>query len=484
MSKKNEHPGSRVQKGKPRELPESEAHDRLRGLLAELYCAINQTLTPTDQFIEGFFRLRPHLAGKGRTFLAATVFSLLRRRPRVLLLNHWALRGSAPSSPASMKEYIVQVPPIEETAMAMYLWLLEDVQVERRKASAMTELALEQAVLGTLAAEKDLHGTLDAMKSFAGRVEADPELKDAPALIRHAARYSAAPELLERWIARFGEGEALKLAASFQEPAPLDIRVNPHVRSRDEVMEAFRGKEIAAEAGAYSVDCIRLLKKSPLKEAPGYHDGAFEIHEQASQLASRALAPEQTWKVLDACAGAGGKTIHLASIMGGKGVVYANDTAAERMQPLERRIPQNRLTNVRVLWPGTTTLHGPYDGVLIDAPCLGLGRLRREPTLHWRRELPERIAETTALQLECIRLYAPLVKQGGVLVYATCSFEPEETTGMVRELMALMPDLRPEALPFDHPDPVSSMNEDRSQVTLLPSRHNTDGFFIARFRRG
>ena len=461
-------------------IPESEQHDRLRGRLAELYYAVIRTTTPTDQFVEGFFRTRPQIAMKGRMFLAAALYSLLRRRPQLLMLREWAERQSGAPS---LMEAIAGTHPLEEAALATYLWLAKDLGAESRKAEALTLTAMDHAAEQGVATKEELDALSATVGDFARRVAKDPALSHAPRAIQLAAEFSIAPELLQRWTAERGEAAAVALAKAFHQPAPLDVRVNRHRKSREDVLQHMREHRLEVSPGAYSDDCIRFVKKASLKDLPAMKEGWCEIHEQASQLVSLAVAPEPGWKILDACAGAGGKTIHLASLMGGKGVVYAHDTDPARLKPLEQRIPRNQLTNVRIAWPGTAAMFAPYDAVLIDAPCLGLGRLRREPTLQWRGPMDARIAETTAQQRECLALYAPLVKPGGILVYATCSFEPEETTGMMAELQRSFPDFAPDWLPFQNEKIRASQSADRSSLTMLPSTHNTDGFFIARMRR-
>ena len=189
--------------------------------------------------------------------------------------------------------------------------------------------------------------------------------------------------------------------------------------------------------------------------------------------------------MLDACAGAGGKTLHLSALMKNKGEICAHDTRAERAVELKARLRRAGADNVRVLEPKGAAGRAPYDAVLIDAPCLGLGTLRRNPDLAWRGTIATRMADVVAMQWETLRAYAPLVKPGGILVYAVCSFEPEETTELLARFEKEYPMFRPDSLEraFSFNDVQDLVTEGQSQLLLLPHRQGTDGFFLARWKR-
>lgn len=460
-------------------VPESPAHDELRSVLLELYAAILGSTAPTDQFIGGFLRQRPMVRGGARTFLAAAVYSLLRFRVRTV---HLAIYADNPNPPPPADGIVPPafLPPAEEAAFALYRWLREDLDASVDKAFALT---VEAGRLLTGRAGTPMPA--DRLMDFAQRFELDRELRHAPALARDAASCSLPPEILARWIDRFGREAALNLARSFALSAPLDLRVNRHRVSRDEALARLHSEGIDATPGIYSSDCVQIVRKGPLKKSAAWQAGLFEVQEQASQLVSLAVDPQPGWRILDACAGGGGKAMHLASLAGEGSTVYTHDIEPSRMEPIAKRAAASGLANIRVIDGAGLQREAPFDAVLIDAPCLGLGRLRRDPTVAWRGNLADRIREVTEQQRACLHAYAPLVKPGGVLVYATCSFEPEETTILLQERDQVAPDLHPDPLPasFDHPDLVPWHGCESSQVTLLPSAHGTDGFFIARFRK-
>ena len=316
------------------------------------------------------------------------------------------------------------------------------------------------------------------------RMLADRELSAAPAGWLDAARLSVPVALLARWRQRMGLSQADALARALGEPAPVMARANKILSSRDKLAERLRSSGFESEPGALAPDALRLRSRVDLARTP-FHEGWFEFQDEGSQLVSIALDPKPGWRVLDACAGSGGKTLHLAAMMKNKGDVFAHDTRVASLESLRRRVRRSGAQNVRILDPGTAAERGPYDAVLIDAPCLGLGTLRRNPDMAWRGEIGARLAEMTAMQAECIRAYAPLVKPGGVLVYATCSLEPEENEGAVEFLRREFPDFAPEsvkkALEWNK---VRGVGEPAvGRLVLLPHLHGTDGFFIQRLKR-
>ena len=474
------------QPAKPTSFPDSPKHDDLRGYLLELYARVLGARIPTDQFVGGFLRRRPTLVGGAKGFLAATLYSLLRNRYKTLLLAAGAENAAQLPSPSHPESLLTAFSAPIEAALAMARWLQQDMGLERGAAMGAMEKALAAArSREPLPGEEPLSWEgpiLDTVRGFSRRIANDPGLAKAPELLRAAMRTSAAPELLERWQARFGVAEGEALAQSFAGYAPLDLRLSLRRCPTDRALEVLAAAGVEAARAPYSPDGIRLLQKVALRRLEEFKEEWYEVQDEGSQLVSHAVAPQPGWKVLDACAGAGGKTLHLAELGGPECRIFAHDQEAARLEPLRKRHTLAGLENIRILEPGTAAEHGPYDAVLIDAPCLALGRLRRDPALAWRAPLGERLAEANALQRQCFQQYASMVKPGGVLVYAVCSIEPEETTGMVDALAEVAPELVPDSLPgpFANPElhgPVPS------QATLLPSVQGTDGFFIARWRR-
>jgi 16S rRNA (cytosine967-C5)-methyltransferase len=293
--------------------------------------------------------------------------------------------------------------------------------------------------------------------------------------------------LWERLVAQYGEAEALTLARTMQQSAPLDLRVNTLKAQRDAVLERLRSEGIAAEATQLSSIGIRLTEKIPLHKHPLFLDGTIEVQDEGSQLLALLVAPRRGEMVADFCAGAGGKTLALGAQMANTGRLYAFDVSERRLANLKPRMARSGLSNVHPQLLGSERdpklkrLIGKFDRVLVDAPCSGLGTLRRNPDLKWRQTEMD-IAELTAKQSTILDSAARLVKAGGRLVYATCSLLREENEDIVEGFLATHPEFK--CLNAAEVLAQGKVAVDSGQyLQLLPHHHNTDGFFGAVFVR-
>jgi 16S rRNA (cytosine967-C5)-methyltransferase len=223
---------------------------------------------------------------------------------------------------------------------------------------------------------------------------------------------------------------------------------------------------------------VELLAEADITKTQAFTSGLVEVQDLGSQLilASAAIAPGGRW--LDACAGAGGKTLQLATLLGPAGHIDAFDIRPAALKELQIRAQRARLTTIALLSAPPTAL---YDGVLVDAPCTGTGTWRRAPHLKWTTT-PAQVTAAAAQQLALLTHYAALVRPGGQLIYATCSLSRFENEAVVTDFLAANPAFKPEppaaarAFGFT-PDPATG------GLTLLPAKHNTDGFFVATLRR-
>ncbi len=453
-------------------IPESPRHDQLRGWLSQLYRELIVQPYPPMDVIGRFLRTQARISGSPGRFLAASASAMLRARIRLLTLLQWADR-KVPAFEWEEAQAVPEAIPSEREALfAMIRWLMEDC-------GAKPDDAVRLVIAALRASGGENHEDAADLQEFAIRLSRDPDLTMAPGVVRESARWSIARDLVERWAQRFGPDKATALFESMGRPAPLDVRVNRLKTKRRHVVGAFNENQIPCEASKWSRDGVRVLKKANLRPLASYNDGWFEVQDEGSQLVSLALSPQPGWRVLDACAGGGGKSLHMATLMHNQGEVFAHDASEERLEGLRKRLGRAGTSCIRLQKPGTSRDKSPYDSVLIDAPCLGFGTLRRSPELMLRGSLADRLKETAALQRECIETYAPLVKKGGALVYAVCSFEPEETFDQLQiiEKMGFRPFRLNQASLF--PGTLSP----KHTVTLLPSVHQTDGFFIARYVR-
>lgn len=257
----------------------------------------------------------------------------------------------------------------------------------------------------------------------------------------------------------------------------INTRANVWVRlqcnDRNIVLDEFRSKQWTWESAADFPDALCLPPNAEVANTDAYRRGFLEIQDLGSQLvlATAPIPPGGRW--LDACAGAGGKTLQLARLLGDAGHVDATDIRPEILEELRDRAQRARLTNVRI-----TNLPEPaYDGILVDAPCSGSGTWRRQPHLKWYVK-PENIASFAKTQREILATHAPRVKAGGLLIYATCSMSQQENHDVVAAFLESHPQYRPQPAADTHGGTFDGLG-----TTLLPGTRNTDGFYVATLRR-
>ena len=293
--------------------------------------------------------------------------------------------------------------------------------------------------------------------------------------------------LVERLLPVFPEDQLEALAQALNRPAPLDLRVNPMHLGRDALCAAL------AESGVTAVPCplspqgVRLEGKPALQKHPLFLAGGFEVQDEGSQLLGLLVQPRRGELVVDFCAGAGGKTLQLGAMMRSTGRLYAFDVAERRLTKLKQRVARAGLSNVHPVLIAherdakVKRLAGKADRVLVDAPCSGLGTLRRNPDLKWRQS-PESVAEMITKQRSILESAARMVRPGGRLVYATCSLLPEENDGVVDAFVAAHPQFH--AVSAEEVLAAQGVSlACGPRMSLLPHRHDTDGFYAAVLER-
>jgi 16S rRNA (cytosine967-C5)-methyltransferase len=288
--------------------------------------------------------------------------------------------------------------------------------------------------------------------------------------------------LVERWLDFYGIDETIAICRENNRmPEPV-VRVNGLKATRDEVIAALAAEKIAAGKTRYSADGLFLSTAVGLRETKAFRDGLIRVQDEASQLVAWLVHPQPGERILDLCAGAGGKTLHLAALMENKGGITAVDLHPDKLHLLTADAGRLGATIVTTHAGNTTTLpesfRGAFDRVLLDAPCSGLGTLRRNPEIRWRI-VPHELEKSMSLQKRLLRKAADCVKPGGRLVYSVCTVTPEENESVVADLLATRPEFKtipPEGIP---PELIDADGFFRT----FPHRHGTDGFFGAVFIR-
>lgn len=278
------------------------------------------------------------------------------------------------------------------------------------------------------------------------------------------------------------------LADSLGRPAGLDLRVNLIKAKRSEVQEALVRLGIAAEPTPYSPWGLRLADKPPLAQLDLFRQGLIEVQDEGSQLLALLLDARRGEMVADFCAGAGGKTLAIGATMRSTGRLYAFDTSAHRLDALKPRLARSGLSNVHPVVIAherderIKRLTGKMDRVLVDAPCSGLGTLRRNPDLKWRQS-PQSVTELVHKQQAILSSAARLLKPGGRLVYATCSLLQAENEAVAKAFGQSHADFEPVDAGTCLPDELRTDLVEAGCLRLWPHRHRTDGFYAAVWRR-
>jgi len=393
---------------------------------------------PADGTLSRYFRDHPKLGSRERGVIAEAVYGLLRNKA---IYTSFAESGNGPTM--------------------------------RR----MTLLGLADAV-----SIESLGGLSEEETEWLTRVaEIDRNLM--PPLMR-----SNLPQwLFDKLVARDGEAATLQLAYAMNQPAPLDLRVNSLKANRDEVIAALAEAPILCEPTPYAPLGLRVIKKPVLQNLPLFKSGAIEVQDEGSQLLAQIVGAKRGEMVVDFCAGAGGKTLALGATMRNTGRLYAFDVSDKRLAKLKPRMARSGLSNIHPVLIAhendgkVKRLAGKIDRVLVDAPCSGLGTLRRNPDVKWR-QTPEAIAEMNLKQIAILSSAARLVKSGGRLVYGTCSLLDEENEAIAAQFLAAHEDFS--LVPMK--DVLAEQKialEMGDYLKLLPHQHQTDGFFAAVFVR-
>jgi 16S rRNA (cytosine967-C5)-methyltransferase len=306
--------------------------------------------------------------------------------------------------------------------------------------------------------------------------------------VMHKSSRSNMPKwLFDKLVEQMGEEETLLLADGVNAPAPLDLRVNAMKATRDEVAAKLLEAPIRSTPTPFSPLGLRVLQKPALQNLPLFKDGLIEVQDEGSQILSAIVGAKRGEMVVDFCAGAGGKTLALGATMRNTGRLYAFDVSEKRLAKLKPRLARSGLSNVHPVQIAherdakIKRLAGKIDRVLVDAPCSGLGTLRRNPDVKWRQQ-PSAIGELQVKQAAILAGAARLLKGGGRLVYATCSFLDDENDFIAKQFLETHPDF--ELVPMSKVLAEQKIElEMGDYLKLLPHKHQTDGFFAAVFER-
>jgi len=298
--------------------------------------------------------------------------------------------------------------------------------------------------------------------------------------------YSHPQWLVDRWLAYFGREQAKALMLANNQKAPLVVRVNQRTTTRAAMLARWQECGIIAKPSVISPQGIRLPTGVSIEALPGFAEGHFQVQSEASQLVSHLVGPVSGETVLDACAAPGGKATHLAELIGDRGKIIAIDTSARGIGRIAQNAERLKLTSLQAIRTDASqalpdSLAGPYDRILVDAPCSGLGTLRSHPEIKWQRNDSD-IARLAALQARILQSVAARLKAGGVLVYSTCTLTIDENERVIENFLRQNSQFELTGAARYLPESARHMVRDK-YFQALPQRDNTDGFFAARMRK-
>ena len=287
--------------------------------------------------------------------------------------------------------------------------------------------------------------------------------------------------LVERWLARFGVEATRALMVANNRAVPVGLRVNRLRGTREQLIERLATEGVSAAPARYSPDLVWVEAHHAPGSLAAFREGWCTVQDESESLVGRLAAPQPHERLLDLCAAPGGKCTHLAELMGDEGEVWAMERDAARAASLENTVARLATHSVHVVQGDgrTYTFPMPFDRVLVDAPCSGLGVIGRRADARWRKG-PDALREMPPIQLDLLAAGGRRARPGGVLVYSVCSFEPEETVAVVERFLRQSPSFVLESAAGLVPEDVVDEN---GFMRLLPHVHGCDGAFAARFRR-
>ncbi len=442
----------------------------LFGHTVEVYDLIFRQAKPADSVIDQFFRSRKYLGSHDRRFIAETTYGMLRFKKTL----EWIHRAIQVQIPINQNTQPLSAPSsIQLLLLYLVLFNGEEIGAVREDASEMPG--------------KNIGEMLKAGVSIFAEKKFSSDTAEQLAI-----EFSFPEWIVQEWIKQFGIDETVRLCSALNTPAPLTLRVNMLKTTVEDCQLALEKEGVKTERTQFSPFGLRVAKRINIFQLKSFRDGLFEVQDEGSQLLPLLVDPKPSSKVVDACAGGGGKSLELAALMKNRGEIFALDVNTFRLDGLRKRVRRSGVDTIRirsvVADDVPSELIGFADNVLIDAPCSGLGTIRRNPGLKWS-VTEQTVTELHAKQLSILSQYAQCVKPNGRLVYATCTFMNAENEDVVESFLQSHPEftlLQPAKILERYNLVQNSFGT--SLVTggfmkLFPHLHGTDGFFAAVLQR-
>ncbi|WP_300462477.1 16S rRNA (cytosine(967)-C(5))-methyltransferase RsmB [Desulfobacula sp.] len=443
-----------------------------RHIALTVLCAWHKTDSTLDKSLEAYSEDISGLSKNDRGLCNALIFGVLRHREAL----DWILRAFS-----NTRFERIDAAPLYLLRIALFQILYMDrIPVF---AAIHTSVDMAKKIAG-----KKIAGFINAVlrnasENFSTVPLPDPA-KDAAKFI--SVRYSLPIWLSRKWCQAFGVEKTIALCRQINTIPPITLRTNTLKIDRPSLVEQLSLVATEVQPTGYATQGIRFTRpRIPIQEFEAFKQGLFQVQDEAAQIVTQLLAPMPGEKILDACAGLGGKTGHMAQLMENKGVIMATDVTVQKLESLELDskklgIEIIQTKHINLLKTSIKDFDFYFDRVLMDSPCTGLGVLRRNPDTKWTRSKKD-IARLSAKQKKMLAAAANLVKPGGILVYAVCSCEPEENEAVIQAFLKKRKDFSMD--PPIESDQYSGLMTPEGWLKTYPDTNNMDGFFAARLKR-
>ena len=426
---------------------------------------------PLDFLIERKFKRHQGLKQMDYAFITEVVYGTLRWRGRI----DWIIGLISRVRPERMERFILNL---------LRLGLYQILFMDRVPVSAAVNESVE---IAKASRREEAPGFINAVlrRISDRRVNMEmPHGKDPSSI---SVRHSHPLWLVERWTKELGIDETIELCKANNRIPPLSLRANTMKTSRAKLLAEMRREVSQAIPSPFSPEGVLIDPPVPLSRIPHFREGWFQVQDESSQLMGYIMDPKPGGQVLDACAAPGGKTTHLAQLMGNRGRIFAADISARRLSLLKEnchRLGVSIVTALRhnLTKPWVFGSEGGFDRILVDPPCSGLGTLWRNPDIKWKRK-EEEFSTFREIQRAILHQLAPCLKRGGSLVYGTFTLTREENEEVVAEFIAEHKGFEVENLRRILPQGLKPLTGEDGFFRSFTHRHGMDGFFAARLKK-
>jgi len=309
-----------------------------------------------------------------------------------------------------------------------------------------------------------------------------PLLEDQP-ISSLSITYSHPEWLVEKWIEEFGLEDTEKLLKANNETPPLTVRTNTLATTKDELKKLLINENLGVSDGVYIKEALNIANAASIEELESFKMGYFQVQDESSMMVAHILDPKPGDTVIDVCAAPGGKTTHIAQLMKNQGKILARDIYDHKLKLIQQNAERLKINIIKTQCYNAKELDvdliGKFDKVLVDAPCSGLGIIRRKPELKYNKK-PDNIQEITELQLDILSNSSRYLKTGGTMVYSTCTITREENSMVVEKFLNNNKEFEAIDVCDNIPEPLIHTEK---FLQLYPHKHGTDGFFISKLRK-